>query len=57
MDNLIMTTAIAEMRSFPEIPAKVTFDEYIEIAKYYSTPGSGAFINGVLDKVNEEIKK
>jgi N utilization substance protein B len=55
MDNLILTTAIAEMVAFPEIPVKVTMDEYIEIAKYYSTPGSNAFINGVLDKVAETL--
>jgi N utilization substance protein B len=55
MDNLIMTTAITEMVAFPEIPVKVTLDEYIEIAKYYSTPGSNSFINGVLDKVTETL--
>lgn len=55
MDNLIMTTAIAEITLFPEIPLKVTLDEYIEIAKYYSTPGSNTFINGVLDKVIETL--
>lgn len=55
MDNLIMTTAIAELVSFPDIPVKVTLDEYIEIAKYYSTPGSNLFINGVLDKVAETL--
>jgi N utilization substance protein B len=55
VDNLIMTTAIAEMVLFPEIPVKVTLDEYIEIAKYYSTPGSNSFINGVLDKVVETL--
>ncbi len=55
MDNLIMTTAIAELVSFPEIPVKVTLDEYIEIAKYYSTPDSNTFINGVLDKVVETL--
>jgi N utilization substance protein B len=55
MDNLIMTTAIAEMLAFPEIPVKVTLDEYIEIAKYYSTPGSNLFINGILDKVAESL--
>jgi N utilization substance protein B len=51
MDNLIMTTAIAELTGFSEIPIKVTLDEYIEIAKYYSTPGSNLFINGILDRV------
>ena len=51
MDNLIMATAVAELTTFPSIPVKVTLDEYIEIAKYYSTTGSSTFINGVLDKV------
>ena len=55
MDNVIMATAIAELVSFPSIPVKVTLDEYIEIAKYYSTPGSSLFINGVLDKVIEQL--
>ena len=55
VDNLIMTTAIAELTSFPDIPVKVTLDEYIEIAKYYSTPGSNSFINGVLDRVIEML--
>jgi N utilization substance protein B len=53
VDNVIMATAIAELTSFPDIPVKVTLDEYIEIVKYYSTPGSRSFINGVLDKVVE----
>jgi N utilization substance protein B len=51
MDNLIMATAVAELVTFPSIPVKVTLDEYIEIAKYYSTPGSSTFINGILDKI------
>lgn len=51
MDNIIMVTAMAELISFPSIPVKVTLDEYIEIAKYYSTASSSTFINGVLDKV------
>ncbi len=51
MDNLIMGMATTELTSFVSIPIKVTMDEYIEISKYYSTPGSSVFINGVLDKV------
>lgn len=50
MDKLIMACAIAELKYFPSIPIKVTLDEYIEISKTYSSPKSGAFINGVLDK-------
>lgn len=55
MDNLIMATALTELVSFPSIPIKVTLDEYIDIAKYYSTPGSSTFINGVLDKIVESL--
>ena len=51
MDNLIMIIAVTELTSFPSIPVKVTLDEYIEIAKFYSSPGSSNFINGVLDKI------
>ena len=51
MDNLIMATAVAELVTFPSIPVEVTLDEYIEIAKYYSTHGSSTFINGILDKI------
>ena len=51
MDNLILATAIAELTTFPSIPVKVTLDEWIEISKFYSTPGSSTFINGVLDKI------
>ena len=57
MDNLIMATAIAELVTFSSIPVKVTLDEYIEIAKFYSTQGSSTFINGVLDKIVDELKK
>lgn len=51
MDNLIMSLAMAELLTFESIPVKVTLDEYIEIAKFYSTPNSGQFINGVMDKI------
>lgn len=51
MDTLIITIAMAELINFSSIPVKVTMDEWIEISKYYSTPGSSNFINGVLDKI------
>lgn len=51
MDNVILALAVTELTSFPSIPVKVTLDEYIEISKYYSTPGSSNFINGILDRV------
>lgn len=51
MDKLIMLAAISELTQFPSIPVKVTLDEFIEISKYYSTPGSSVFVNGILDKL------
>ena len=56
MDNLIMVTALSEMINFESIPVKVSLDEYIEIAKHYSSVGSGTFINGILDKCAEALK-
>ncbi len=55
MDNLIMVVAISELINFPSIPVKVTLDEYIDIAKFYSTQSSSTFINGVLDKIVESL--
>ncbi|MFI3285666.1 MAG: transcription antitermination factor NusB [Rikenellaceae bacterium] len=55
MDNLIMNMAMTELVSFPSVPIKVTMDEYIEISKSYSTPGSSVFINGVLDRVVSDL--
>jgi N utilization substance protein B len=51
MDILIMEMALAEISDFPSIPVKVSFNEYIEISKFYSTEQSSMFINGVLDKI------
>lgn len=51
MDKLIMLAAITELIRFETIPVKVTLDEFIEISKYYSTPGSSVFVNGILDKI------
>jgi len=51
MDIIIMQIAIAEMMTFPAIPVTVTINEYVDIAKLYSTPRSGGYINGVLDPV------
>ena len=50
-----MCTAISEMKHFDQIPVRVTLDEYIEIVKYYSTPGSSLFINGILDKIKNYL--
>ncbi len=57
MDLLIMQVALAEILSFPSIPINVTLNEYIDAAKYYSTPKSGTFINGILDAIVGELKK
>ena len=51
MDSLILALAITELTYFESIPVKVTLDEWIEIAKYYSSPTSSTFVNGVLDRV------
>ena len=51
MDMLIMQTAIAEVVTFPQIPVSVSINEYVEIAKMYSTPKSGAYVNGILDAI------
>ena len=56
MDILIMVMAIAEAMEFSSIPTKVTLNEYIEIAKFYSTEKSSIFINGILDKTFEILK-
>jgi N utilization substance protein B len=56
MDILIMQMAIVEAIHFPSIPTKVSLNEYIEIAKYYSTEKSSYFINGILDKVFQKLK-
>ncbi|MDA3954149.1 MAG: transcription antitermination factor NusB [Bacteroidales bacterium] len=57
MDIVVMSLAIAEIVEFSEIPTKVSLDEYIEIAKFYSTEKSNVFINGILDKIVNHLKK
>ena len=57
MDVIIMQVAMAELYSFTSIPISVTLNEYIDIAKSYSTPKSSTFINGILDAVVTEIRK
>ena len=57
MDMIIMQTALAEILTFPTIPTSVSLNEYIDAAKYYSTPKSGNFINGILDAIVNELKK
>jgi N utilization substance protein B len=57
MDVIIMQTALAEILSFPNIPVSVSLNEYVEIAKLYSTHKSGSFINGTLDGIVNNLKK
>jgi len=56
MDVIIMQIALAEILSFPSIPVNVSLNEYVEIAKLYSTPKSGGFINGTLDGIVNHLK-
>lgn len=57
MDVILMKMAITELQIFNNIPTKVTLNEYIEISKFYSTPKSNGFINGVLDKAITRLEK
>ena len=57
MDVVIMQIALAEILSFPNIPVSVSLNEYVEIAKLYSTAKSGSFINGTLDGIVNQLKK
>jgi len=57
MDIILMQMSIAEFIEIASVPTKVTLNEYIEIAKYYSTAGSSTFINGILDKIIAHLKK
>lgn len=55
MDLVILQTALAEMMTFPQIPLVVTINEYVDIAKFYSTPRSGGYINGTLDTIARRL--
>ena len=57
MDYLILKMSVSEMMSFPGIPVKVTINEAIEMAKEYSTPKSGKFVNGILDTLSKTLIK
>ena len=56
IDSILLKMAICELLNFPSIPEKVTINEFLEIAKEYSTPKSSIFINGILDKLVKEYK-
>ena len=55
MDMIILKLAITEFCCFPYIPVKVTMNEYIEISKYFSTPKSKIFVNGILDRILKKL--
>ncbi len=56
LDKIILKLAVCELLGFPNIPVKVTINEYIELAKAYSTPKSGKFVNGILDNLSEKLQ-
>lgn len=56
LDRVILHLALAEITQMPDMPVKVTINEYLDIAKFYSTEKSSIFINGILDKVYSELK-
>ena len=55
IDYIILITSTAELLYFPSIPTKVTLNEYIEIAKEFSSPSSGKFVNGVIDNIVKDL--
>lgn len=57
MDRIIMCTALSEIKNFPSIPVNVTMNEYIELAKNFSTPHSGQFVNGILNAVVKSLRE
>ena len=57
IDLLLLRMGVCELLYFPTIPTKVTINEYIEVAKMYSTPQSGQFVNGVLDNILKDLEK
>ena len=57
VDRVLMKMALAEAQTFDSIPLKVTLNEYIELSKYYSTPKSHGFINGILDQLFAKLKE
>ena len=57
MDLILMQMALTELLKMPQIPVKVSINEYLELAKYYSTPNSKNFVNGILDNLHIELKQ
>jgi N utilization substance protein B len=57
MDLILMQMALSELLKMPSVPVKVTINEYIELAKYYSTPNSKNFVNGILDSLLIQLNR
>jgi len=55
LDMILMQMGVCELLYFETIPTKVTINEYIDLAKDYSTPQSGQFVNGILDNIHKEL--
>jgi N utilization substance protein B len=55
LDMILMEMGVCELLYFETIPTKVTINEYIDLAKAYSTPQSGQFVNGILDSIHKEL--
>ena len=55
-DVVLTAVAIAEILNFPSIPVNVSMNEYVEISKYYGTPKSRAFVNGILDRIVKQLQ-
>ena len=54
-DMALIITGLAEAENFPTIPVRVTINEYVEISKYYGTPKSSIFVNGLLDRLIQKL--
>lgn len=54
-DTVLIVMGLAEAKAFPALPAQVTINEYVEISKYYSTPKSRSFVNGLLDRLMKKL--
>jgi N utilization substance protein B len=57
LDMILMQMGVSEFLYFETIPPKVTINEYIDLAKDYSTPQSGQFVNGILDNIHKDLVK
>ena len=54
-DTVLIVMGLAEAKAFPDLPLRVTINEYVEISKYYSTPKSRSFVNGLLDRLAKKL--